>query len=121
VKKLTGLLLIISLLGCKAQIKFNKEQWAEFYIDNNYRESMLTDLTYNYNLKGINYQSLVALLDSPQFEDSLKATYEIYTDYDIIDPWGGEQLVFYLNKDSIVTDYKIKKWSNGRKKWWMWH
>ena len=119
--RLLFILLLIIFIGCKESIKFNKERWAaESEPDYSDRDKMLPDLIKNYKLKGISYKDLTDMLSTPQFIDSLEVTYDIYVNYDVIDPRGGKRLIFYLDKDSIVTDYKVEKWSNRRQKWWMW-
>jgi|GEM_PF-4865116 len=102
-------------------MKFDKEKWATYSIDDEYREEMLNDLTAHYKLRGSSNKQIRELLGEPEYVENMDLIYEIYTDFDVIDPCGGERLIFHLDKDSIVSDFRVEKWTNRRHKWWMWH
>ena len=103
------LLLFTNLIACKNSAKFSKEDWESYTAaDTQNREQMLPDLLKNYNLKGITYNELDSILGAPNYFDSSEAIYDIYVDYDKIDPWGGECIIFYIGKNSMVRDYKVE-------------
>ena len=82
-----------------------------------YRKSMLKDLTTNHQLKGLTYKQLIDLIGEPQKNlvgKSDEIYYPITTEYGhptlSPDSVGSITLAFKLNKDSIVTDFRIDKW-----------
>src|ERR1700739_3921213 len=87
------------LFGC--QQKFNKATWVKESDNGNYpeRNKMLTDLTENYQLKGITYWQLHGLLGEPLY-DHFDNTYyyQILTQYGGVDPVYTKSLVFWLSK-----------------------
>lgn len=108
-------MLLFLLTSCNSDIKFEKEKWLEFGdIEYPYRKSMLHDLTTNYKLKGLSYKQLIDLIGVQKknlIGDSNEIYYEILTEYGWnIDPVHGITLAFKLDKDSIVTDYRIDEW-----------
>jgi hypothetical protein len=107
-------MLILTLLSCFS--RFDKYKWRqkndiEFY---QFRDNMLKDLLSNYKLNGLSYSQLIDLLGKPDRvfnKDSDLIYYSIVTNYGRdIDPIYAKYLIFKLNKDSIVIDYKIKEW-----------
>ena len=76
-----------------------------------YRKKMVNDLVSNYKLEGLTYKELVDLLDSPQGSDGNSIWYYVDEDYgNDIDPVYSKSLIFYLDKDSIITGFKIKEY-----------
>lgn len=108
----------ITIFGCNSnfqQIKFNRTQWDDGDVEiYPYSDAMLNDLLANYHLKGMSYKQLTKLLGEPQRwdNDNIDSSYyNINTDYgQDIDPVYTKTLTVYLNKDSLVTGYKIKEW-----------
>jgi len=80
------------LLSCDGnnQIKFDRRKWdkqEDPVFPSSYRSKMLTDLTTNYNLKGMKYSELIKLLGLPNHIDSNSLSYQIKVDYEKdIDP-----------------------------------
>lgn len=102
------------LIAC--QRKFDRNDWlqggdCDYYP---YRKAILKDITTNHKLKGLSYKQLVDLLgnDNKSMRDTntREICYPVYIHYDMIDPDHSIDLIFKLNKDSIVTDFKIDEW-----------
>src|ERR1700761_2676227 len=112
------LLAFVTFNGCtyhSEQIKFNRAQWDDGDIEiYPYRDAMLNDLLTNYHLKGMRYKDMTKLLGEPNRWENVNIDspyYTINTDYGHdIDPVYTKALTIYLNKDSIITTYKIKEW-----------
>lgn len=114
---------IASLLlnGCtnhSVQIKFNRTQWDDGDIEiYPYRDAMLNNLLKNYHLKGMSYRQLTKLLGEPNRWENVNIDspyYVINTDYgNDIDPVYTKTLTVFLNKDSVVADYKVKEWKKN--------
>src|SRR2546430_17276038 len=110
--------LLLLLTSCKEhlrQIKFNRVQWDDGDIEiYPYRGEMLYDLLTSYHLKGLTYKQLAKLLGEPDRWEKVNIDspyYVINTEYSNgIDPTYTKTLTFYLNKDSVVTGYKVKEW-----------
>ena len=107
----------IFLFSCShnsRQIKFDSDKWNEQtdpLFPSKYRPKMLTDLTSNYKLIGLNYIQIVQLLGIPDDKDSSSMSYEITVDYgQDIDPVYIKTLEFTFSKDSIITSYKVREW-----------
>ncbi|MDF3027010.1 MAG: putative lipoprotein precursor [Fluviicola sp.] len=95
--------------------KFNKSDWNHKQFNGTYdrRDDMLEDLLKNYHLKGMSVPQLRSLFGSRDAElfminDTLKMEM-------IISRGNGwkpltKSLVLYLDKDSIVTSWKIRKY-----------
>ena len=79
-----------------------------------YRRAMLKDLMTNYKLKGLSYKELVDLIGEPQknlIGDSDEIYYPVFEDYGSdIDPVHTIDLAIKLNKDSVVTDFRVDEW-----------
>ena len=105
---------VVVLPGCSN--KFDKAGWAEQtdvqYYPN--RNKMLNDLLTNYKLKGISYTQLTDLLGNPEKNwtgEKGEIFYPIITKYGTdIDPVYTKTLIFRLDTDSVVVDYKINEW-----------
>lgn len=105
-------LIITSCNPHSQELKFNRAQWDDGDIEiYPYRDAMLNDLLTTYQLKGMSYKQLTKLLGEPQRWENLNIDspyYNIITDYgDDIDPVYTKTLIIYLNKDSIITNYKV--------------
>ena len=96
------------------ELKFNKKDWvAKDDFDYTMRDLMLNDLTLHHQLKGLTYKQLVDSLDPPgNYEPGDTVRYDIIVNYGYLDPKSGEYLALHLNKDSVITDFKIVKWHN---------
>ena len=96
--------------GCSNK-KFDRDKW--YYgdgIEFPLRDQMLDDLLKNHQLKGLKYPKIVGLLHRPQGKDSLSIYYEVTLNIDKkTHAISHKDLVFYFNKDSVVTDYKIEE------------
>lgn len=110
-------ILITALIACNyvQQRKFDKAQWQDGDIEQYpYRDAMLNDLLTHYHLKGMTYKQLTQLLGGANRWESSNLDspyYDIIVDYgNDIDPVYTKTLTFYLNKDSVVTSYKVKEW-----------
>jgi len=116
VKKTFTYLLLILLVACSNDIKFDKTKWMnegdlqEFP----YRKAMLKDLVTNYKLKGLSYKQMIDLIGEPQKNlsaDSDKVCYPVLTDYGRdIDPVHTIILSIQLGRDSTVSDFRIDEW-----------
>jgi len=118
--KLTILLwLILGTYACN-NAKFEKTGWEYQDEPGMYpnREKMLKDLTDHYKLKGLTYRELIEKIGPDENYKSGYGTcifYSIVTDFGRdIDPVYTKNLVFNLNKDSVVVDYEIKEWKKGK-------
>ena len=104
--------LFVFFTSCKT--KFNKQQWDEhpdLAFSPPFRNSMLTDLTTNYQLIGLHYSELIAVLGAPNFKDQSSMSYSIVTDYGFdIDPVYVKNLMFHFSEDSVITSFVIDEW-----------
>ena len=112
--KYTPFLLLLILISCTQQMKFDKEKWNE-QIDpafpSSYRHKMLNDLTQNYKLIGLSCSQLKERLGHADYKDNNSISYKIILDYGgDIDPVYTQDLVFTYSKASIITSYKIIEW-----------
>jgi hypothetical protein len=107
---------VLSIISCQQhveQTKFNKRQWNEKEdMDFPYREAIVSDLVHHHQLKGLSYKQLIQQVGEPaRWDTNLESPYyEITVKYDMIDPIYIKSLVVYLNKDSVVTRYKVQEW-----------
>lgn len=109
------LLITVLLSSCQAKQKFDKMRWAEVADLMTFpnRESMIDELTNNFQLKGKNYNEIIELLGQPQGkgENDLQIFYDIDVDYGSdIDPIYTKTLNFQFDKDSIVKTFEVKEW-----------
>jgi hypothetical protein len=120
--KLIVILSFILLSFACSNIKFEKTGWMDQSDVGIYpnRDKMLNDLTQNNKLKGLTYRELIAKIGPDENYKQGYDTcifYSIVTDYGWdIDPVYTKDLVFKLNKDSIVVDYEIKEWKKEKTK-----
>jgi len=110
-----GLTIWLILSACENKIKFEKDRWTikgdlGIYP---YRSQMLDDLIQNQELKGLTYKQLIDKIGEPEKgydSDSNSIYYDIVIDYgQDIDPVYVKTLEFNLDRDSIVTDFKINE------------
>lgn len=97
--------------------KFNKADWNDLsggYF--NKRGPMLEDLLTNHQLKGKNIGQLRKLFGQKdlgvyEYDHQLIIYMNIITDFGWnIDPQYTKDLYLYLNKDSVVTSFKVKEY-----------
>ena len=112
------MIIITQLSGCEIkEMEFDKSKWNErfdgFY---EYRENMVQDLMENHLEKGMKFKKVIELLGEPgnyQNKKEHEITYEIMVDYGWnIDPMEGKELYIEFDKDSTVTDFKLKHWKH---------
>ncbi|RVU02386.1 hypothetical protein EOD41_00140 [Mucilaginibacter limnophilus] len=107
-------MLCLCLTACQPKLKFDKAKWnSRSDMEYPYRDAMLDDLLKQHHLKGLTYKELTKNIGEPiRALDNLEyAYYNIVTDYGSdIDPVYTKILSIKLNKDSIVTDYKVEEW-----------
>lgn len=108
------LLLLTTLLifSCKPEVerpqKFDKEQWAVRKENiHPYRNNMLKDLMNNYDLHGVNKDSVFNLLGSPDRSDNGYLFYEINRQQIGFFTLHTKTLVIKLKPDSTVEWLKI--------------
>jgi uncharacterized lipoprotein YehR (DUF1307 family) len=114
VKSIFKLILVVSLTACQPKLKFDKALWNnKSDMEYPYRDAMLDDLLKQHHLRGLTYKELTTKIGEPvrALDNVGDAYYEIITDYGSdIDPVYTKILSIKLNKDSIVTDYKVEEW-----------
>jgi hypothetical protein len=105
------------IIGCNDRnedMKFEKNKWSaqtDPAFPPEYRPRMLTDLTQNYQLRGLKYSEVTNLLGIPDSKDSNSLTYKIIVEYRAdIDPVYTKDLHIYFSKDSIITSFDVKEW-----------
>ena len=111
-KIILALLSLTALLSChRSTEQFTTEKWLsgdglQFPL----RDDILDDLVQHYKLKGLTYKEVHHLLGYPNWSDSTK--HQFY--YQIIETRNNmhkfdhiKNLVFYMNKDSIVTRFEV--------------
>ncbi len=109
--------LLIAMCSCgNYEHKFSKVEWniqndmGEF----SNRQKLLPILLKQYTFKGMKYSNLVIILGELELiandNNGFLICENIITNYGInIDPIYTENLIFELNKDSIVVKYYLKK------------
>ncbi len=117
-RKILTIITLIQLSSCGVkEMEFEKSKWNErfdgFY---EYRENMVQDLMENHLEKGMELKRVIELLGEPgnyQNKKENEITYEIMVDYGWnIDPMEGKELYIEFDKDSTVTDFKLKHWKH---------
>ena len=112
------LICFCGLVACgPKQMEFEQSKWNKsfdgFY---EYRENMVQDLMENHLEKGMEFKKVIELLGEPgnyQNKKENEITYEIMVDYGWnIDPMEGKELYIEFDKDSTVTDFKLKHWKH---------
>jgi hypothetical protein len=96
-------------------VKFNKIDWVtKDDFDYTLRDAMLNDLLTHHQLKGLTYKQLVDSLGEPANygNDKDSIYYDIVVNYGYLDPKSGKYLAIHINKDSIVTGFKVVEWKN---------
>ncbi|HCW07006.1 MAG TPA: hypothetical protein DGG95_06540 [Cytophagales bacterium] len=111
-KKGIGFLLVIIVAACSNNnTPFEKKGWLEkknfLYTK---REFMVSDLMVNYKFKGMKTKQLFEMLGKPDSGDPNKFYYTITETLEQnIDPVYIKSLVFIVNVDSVITDYKVEE------------
>ena len=95
------------------QIKYDKELWNIKYDGYYDRRSMIEDVMINHNFNGKNIEDLRSFFGYANFHtmnDTIVVQYDIYTDFGWnIDPVYTEDLLYYLNRDSVVIGNYLYK------------
>jgi len=108
------LFFIILFVSCNdISQKFDKKKWDEKEDwDYPYRDGIVNDLIKHHQLKGLSYKQLVDSIGYPEnLTDTDGVYYQVVMDFGSdIDPVHTKYLMFKLNKDSVITDFKIKEW-----------
>jgi hypothetical protein len=109
-----GLLITVSCNSISTNNKFEKTKWiAKDDMDYAMRESMLKDLVSNHHLKGLTYNQLIDSLGEPaNYANKDSIYYDITVNYGYLDPKSGKYLALGINKDSVVTGFKVVEWHN---------
>jgi hypothetical protein len=103
----------ILILTTSCHQKFDKEKWntQEDLRTYPFRESMLSDILENKKLIGLPCRQILDSLGQPNAIENGQIYYSSNIEYGTdIDPVYFKDLVFTFDKDSIVTDIKIKEW-----------
>lgn len=115
-KFLNIILLFLLLTACDKDRKFEKTLWLNQSDVRQYpyRNNMCEDLVKNHKLRGLSYKQLVNLIGEPEktiIDEPNSIYYEILTEYGSdIDPIKTKTLIFKLNSDSTILDFKIEEW-----------
>ena len=102
---------IVAFSGCHREQNFTREKWdmsSDEGLTFQVRDGIVNDLLKNYKLKGVKYKQIVHLLRYPQFKDSTHFYYEIIDTHDNMHrPDHIKNLVFYMGKDSVITNVEL--------------
>jgi len=108
----------VCLTACRKKEKFDRYRWnGGDGLSFPYRDNMLEDLLANHKLKGLTYKQVTQLLHPPDrnsFTDK-SFEYEIICKMNKLDTVYAKTLILYLNKDSIVSDFKVVEKDNKEK------
>lgn len=115
VKFFISVIFVVTLYSCQTRQKFDKAKWAEVADLMTFpnRKYMIDDLVKNYQLKGMTYQQLIELLDTPQnkLDSTLRVYYDIDVDYGTdIDPVYTKILSIEFDKDTVVRHFEVQEW-----------
>lgn len=112
---IVSILLIMQIIGCQPNMKFNKTDWnSKEDWDYPYREDMLNDLVKNHKIKGLTYHQLIDSIGKPEHDSKGAVFYNVITDFGSdIDPVYIKTLTLHLNKDSIVNGFEVVEWKNN--------
>ncbi|TLF45291.1 hypothetical protein [Maribacter aurantiacus] len=114
--KILTILVCNLLLSCGVkEMKFEKSNWNKsfdgFY---EYRENMVQDVMENHLKKGMKLKKVIELLGKPsnyQNKNDYEIIYEITVNYGWnIDPIEVKELYIEFDKDSTITNFKLKHW-----------
>jgi len=112
---IVGLFLITACNSIDKNEKFDKSKWnTKDDWDYSMRDAILNDLISNHQLKGLTYKQLIDSLGEPaNYGDNKDSIYyDIVINYGYLDPKSGKYLVLHLDKDSVVTGFKVVEWHN---------
>jgi hypothetical protein len=96
--------------------KFDQAKWKQYNDEDRAwgseeKVEMAEDVVKSHKLLGLTHEKMLQLLGYPaNYGDKTKAYYELKTEYDVIDPVSGKNLVISFNKDSIITNAIIEEW-----------
>jgi hypothetical protein len=112
---ITLLLLFASINSCNditKSEKFDQKKWKHYGgFDGPDRDLMAEYLIKTHKLIGLTNKQMLQLLGPPaNYTDTTKTYYELATEYDVIDPVSGKNLIIQFNKDSLITHAEIQKW-----------
>jgi hypothetical protein len=108
----------MALSACGKKAKFDRRMWNDGDgLSFPERDAMLEDLLKNQKLKGLTYKQAIQLLHEPQRNSYTGKSfqYEIIRKMDGFDTVFAKTLTLYLNKDSVVTDFKVTEKDNTEK------
>ncbi|MBZ5857754.1 hypothetical protein [Flavihumibacter profundi] len=102
-------------VACQSIQEFDKAKWNEVgdLMTFPNRNSMLSDLTDNYNLKTMSYSQVIRLLGQPQYvqENGSVIQYDIDKKYGTdIDPVYIKTMTVSFNTNLTVQKVEIKEW-----------
>ena len=107
--------IIIILVSCQTEQKFDKAKWAEVADLMTFpnRKYMINDLVKNFQLKGKTYNEIIDLLGQPQSD--MNSEHQVFYDIDIdygsdIDPVYTKILLLQFDKDSIIQNFEVREW-----------
>jgi len=104
---------IFFALGCqKTNVTFNSAKWKQHdWVESPGRNLMADDLVASHKLIGLSHQKMLALLGPPSpIVDTKDTYYELSQKYEGADPVSGRDLIITFNKDSVITNARIKVW-----------
>jgi len=116
-KKIAAIVTLLFTVACHSILKnekFDKAKWTtKDDWDFPERDAMLNDLISHHQLKGLTYQQLIDSLGEPaNYGNKDSVYYDIIINFGYLDPKSGKYLVLPLNKDSVVTGFKVVEWHN---------
>lgn len=107
---------VLTLASCGGKTKFDRKGWDDGDgLSWPNRNAMLDDMLATYKPVGKTYKQVTYMLRYPQRNSRTDRSfeYEITRKMDGLDTVRAKSLVFYLNADSVVTDYKIVEKDNS--------
>ena len=102
-------LVTLGLTACHREDNFTTEKWKngdglQFPL----RNEILDDLIKTHALKGMTYKQMQHLLSYPDGRDSVSFYYQIIETYNNLGKRKYiKNLVLYVRKDSVITDFKV--------------
>ena len=110
------LMVILILVSCNSDKKFDKIQWLECSDLGQYpkRNRLVNDLLENHKIKGLSYKQVIDLIGEPEKNitgENNEIHYQILIEYGSdIDPIYTKTLILKLDKDSSITSFKVNEW-----------
>lgn len=106
---------VFLFVSCQQSMSFDKTKWNQRNSigSYDYRDQMLEDLIAKHKLKGKSINDLRDIFGEIivfKCDDQNCIHFNIVTEYgNFIDPVYTKDLIIFLNKDSIVSEYKIRE------------